>query len=126
MKVSDIAKKMIGVICGLCALLAVGSIVYYRSLACLSFILGVLLGMLLNIVKVIMLDRVVSKITDMEADKAGNYATIQQFLRFLLTGVVLVVSAVLQSINIWGTVAGIFTFHIATFSMKYFITNKKE
>lgn len=126
MRLSDIAKKMLWILCILFVILMVAGIAYYRSFAFFPFALGAFLGVALNIFKVIMIDRITKKIVDMEKGKASNYATVQHFLRFLLTGVILVLSAVLPFINIWGAAAGVLTFPIATFSVKHFTDHAKH
>jgi len=120
MKLSDIAKRMILVIGISFLVLIAAGIAYYRSFAFLPFALGAFLGTALNVYKVIMLDRTVKKVAGMEKEKAGNYVTVQRFLRFLLTGIILVLSALLTFINVWGAAAGVLTFQIAAFFIKNF------
>ena len=124
MKINPIAKKMILVLCILLVIIIVASGVYYRSFAFLPFAIGASLVVALNIVKVIMLDRAVDKALNMtEASDAGNYIRVQYFLRFILTGAVLVFAATSPYINLWGAVTGIFTMPIAAYSMKLFLGN---
>ena len=118
MRLSDIAKRMIKVICIFLLLLIAASAAYYRSIAFLPFAAGASLGVALNVLKVILLDRAVSKAVRMEKERAGNYIRIQHFLRFLLTGGVLVAAALLPFISIWGAAAGICTLQIALFFAK--------
>jgi len=124
MKLNDIAKKMIFVLCILLAVITVGSAIYYRSLAFLPFATGALLVVALNIVKIVMLDHAVDKaLTMTEGKSAGNYMRVQYFLRFILTGAVLVFAATSPYINLWGAVAGVFTMPVAAYSMKIFYGN---
>ena len=116
---SDISRKLLFVLVALLLLLILISIAYYRSLSFLPFAAGAFLGFLANALKVIMLDQTVRISVSMEANKAGNYVRIQYFLRMLLTGLVLVLSAFLPFINIAGAVAGILTLHVALLLMKY-------
>ena len=118
MRLSDIAKRMMRVIGVLLLLLVAASAVYYRSLDFLPFALGALLGVALNVAKILLLDRSVSRITHMEKEGAGNYIRFQHFFRFLLTGLVLLLAALVPFINIWGAAAGIFTLQIAVFFAK--------
>jgi len=120
MKLSNMAKRMmLIVIISLFALIA-GSVIYYRSTAFLPFAYGAFLGTALNAAKIIMLDRTVKRVVAMEALQAGNYARVQHLLKFLLTGLVLVVAAVVPFINIWGTASGVLSYQIAVYSLKYF------
>jgi len=121
MKLNDIAKKMIFVLCILLVVIIATSAVYYRSFEFLPFAIGTSLVVALNIIKVIMLDRAVDKALAMtEGKDAGNYIRLQYFLRFILTGAVLVFAAVSPYVNLWGAVAGIFTMPIAAHLMRFF------
>jgi hypothetical protein len=114
MKLTGIAKKTIAALCALLLPLVAGSIVYYRSISFLPFALGALAGISLNIGKVLMLDRVVSKSVAMEADRAGNYIRAQYLLRLLLTGLVLFAAVSVSFIDLWGVAAGILMLPVAT------------
>ena len=58
------------------------------------------------------------KALTMEQKKAGNYVSIQHLLRFLLTGVVLVLGAILPQISLWGVAAGVLAFQLALYNIK--------
>ena len=118
MKLSAISKKVMKTLCALLLLLVAASAAYYRSFAFLPFAFGVLLGAAVNVLKVILLDHTVSKIVDMGAKSAENYVRFQHFLRFLLTGLMLLLSALLPFINIWGTAAGLCTMQVALFFVR--------
>jgi hypothetical protein len=106
---------------GISALVIVaGGIAFYRSLEALYFALGVILTSSLNVFKVILLERTVKKVADMEEPDVGkNYVRFQYLLRYFLTGMVLLAAGLVSVyvkppfINIWGAVAGIFTLQIA-------------
>ena len=115
---SDIAKRMMTVIGALLLLLVAASAVYYRSLAFLPFAFGALLGVALNVGKIIMLDRTVGKAVRMEQKDAGNYVRLQHFLRFALTGLVFLAAALIPFISIWGAAAGVCTLQVALFFTK--------
>lgn len=104
---------IIGLICIL------GSVIYYRSLAFLPFVFGVLLGSAVSIFKVFLLERTVDKALTMEGKHAGNYVSIQHILRLLLSGVVLFLGAVVPQISLWGVAAGIFSFQLAIYNVKF-------
>lgn len=121
MKINDIAKKMIFVLCILLVIIIVASVIYYRSFAFLPFAAGASIVVALNIIKVIMLDRTVDKaLTMTERKDASGYMRLQYFLRFILTGAVLVFAAVSPDdyVSLWGAVVGIFTMPIAAYYMK--------
>lgn len=96
-----------------------GSVIYYRSLACLPFVFGVLLGSVASIVKVFLLERTVNKVLAMEGKHAGSYAGIQYLIRLLLSGVVLFLGAVVPRISLWGVVAGILAFQLAVYNLQF-------
>jgi len=122
MRLSDIAKRMTTVMGALLLLLVAASAVYYRTMAFLPFAFGASLGVALNVVKIIMLDRTVGKALQMEQKGAGNYIRIQHFVRFLLTGAVFLLAALVPQISIWGAAAGICTLQIAVFFTKRGVT----
>ena len=115
---SDVAKKMTWVICALLLLLIAGGAVYYRSLEALPFAYGSLLGCGVNILRIFLLDRAVKKTVGMDPAQAANYVRLQYLLRFVLTGVVLVLAALVPLINIWGAAAGVLSYQVAALSLK--------
>jgi predicted PurR-regulated permease PerM len=123
MKISVTAKRMIlGILVSSLIFIAAGA-AYYRSYSVFPFAIGVLLMAALNILKVLMLERVVRKAVDMDDKKdASNFIRAQYLLRLLLTGIVLFIAATdkVPFVNLWGAVAGIFTMQIAAFSLKFF------
>lgn len=122
MKLSYLAKKMIFSILLIALLCIVSSAVYYRSLSFLPFMYGVFLGTLISVSKVFLLDHAVDKAITMEQNHAGGYMGLQYMLRFLLSGVALVVGAIVPQISLWGVAAGILAFQPAAYSLK--ITSK--
>lgn len=123
MKLSDLAKRMIITILIIVLACVLGSVLYYRSLDFLPFLFGAILGSLVSIVRVFLLERAVDKAVEMEKKQAGNYVTIQHLLRLLLSGLALVLGAIVPQINLWGVVAGILAFQLALYNLKF--TSKK-
>lgn len=119
MKLSDLAKRMIFTILTIALICILGSVIYYRSLAFLPFLFGVFLGSAVSIAKVFLLERAVDKALTMEGKHAGNYVGIQHILRLLLSGVALVLGAIVPQISLWGVVAGIFAFQLAIYNVKF-------
>jgi len=118
MGLSAIAKRVLAVMGAMLLLLIAASAAYYRSLDFLPFALGALLGVALNVVKVLMLDKTVNRAVQMEKARAGNYIRIQLFLRYVLTGLVFLAAALIPFINIWGAAIGVCTLQIALFFAK--------
>jgi hypothetical protein len=96
-----------------------GSAVYHRSLDFLPFVFGTLIGSAVSIAKVFLLERAIDKALTMEKKHAGNYVGIQHFLRLLLSGVVLVLGAIVPQISLWGVVSGMLAFQLAIYSLKF-------
>lgn len=115
MNVSDISKKMISLIIIIGLLSIFASVIYYRSLDFLPFLLGVVLGSLVSITKVYLLRRAVDKTMTMDKAKAGNYVSLQHLLRLLLSGAALLLAALVPQINLWGTIIGILAFQLSLY-----------
>ena len=109
MRLSALAKKLIMTILIIAVASILGSVIYYRSLAFLPFLFGVLLGSAVSIAKVLLLERAVDKALTLGAKQAGNYIGFQHLLRLLLSGVVLVLGALAPQISC-GCGHGIFAF----------------
>lgn len=119
MKLTDLTKRMISTILIIAFICILISALYYRSLKFLPFLSGVLLGSAVSIFKVYLLEHTVNKALTMEKSKAGGYASIQHIIRYLLTGVVLYLGAVVPQISLWGVTAGIFAFQLAAYNLKF-------
>jgi hypothetical protein len=119
MKLSDLTKRMIVSISIIALICIFGSAIYYRSMDFLPFMYGVFIGSLVSIVKVFLLEHAVDKAITMEQKHAGNYVGIQHMLRLLLSGAVLVLGALVPQISLWGVAAGVLTFQLATYSLKF-------
>ena len=119
-KLSRPAIKMILAICLSSLAFILGGIIYFRSIEALPFALGVIFAAVFNIIKVSMLVRTVKTTAKFTDEAAGrNYALLQFFLRYMLTGLVLLVAALAPFLSLWGAIAGVFTLQIATLSLKY-------
>lgn len=119
MKLSKIAKNVVITICILSALIIAGAVIYFRSLSCLPFVFGVLLGSGAAVSKALILDKTVDTALKKEAKAATNYTLLSQTLRMLLTGGVLILAALVPGIEIWGTAAGVLTFQAAIYLQRF-------
>jgi len=129
MKLSKNAKRMLLLISAASLLFIVigmvaGAICHIPDLM-FPFALGVAMIGAVNCLKIVMLERAVLKAIDM-SEGAKGYIGGQYLLRFLLTGVVLVVAATQDFVSLWGAVAGIFTLPIAAFGLKFFIARDEK
>ncbi len=115
MKISALTKRMVLAILVTAAVCIFLSVLYYRSLAFLPFMFGVVLGSAVSIAKVYLLERAVDKALSMEKKSAGVYVSLQHLFRLLLTGVALLIGAVVPQISLWGATAGIMAFQISLY-----------
>lgn len=115
MKISNLAKRMTRTILIISVLFIVASVIYYRSLAFIPFLLGTILGTAVSIWKVFVLEQAVDRALAMDKKKAGNFVGLQQLLRLFITGVVLLLGAVVPQISLWGVAAGIIAFQLALY-----------
>lgn len=123
MKISNLAKRMTRAILIISVLFIVASVIYYRSLAFIPFLLGTLLGTAVSIWKVFVLEQAVDRALAMDKKKAGNFVGLQQLLRLFITGIVLFLGAVVPQISLWGVAAGIIAFQLALYLEQ--LINKK-
>ena len=119
-KLSGTAKNMILVICILAAVFIIASAIFYRSFAFVPFAIGVLMGAGTSVVKIILLNRIIERAVAGDPQVTGRGFTGQYFLRFVLTGVMLLVAAVVPFISLWGAAAGILTLPLSAYSMHFF------
>lgn len=116
---SGLAKRMTVTIIGIASASILVSAIYYRSMAFLPFLLGILLGSAVSIAKVFLLERAVDKVLKMEQKHAANYIGVQHIMRLLLSGVVLFLGAAIPQISLWGVAVGILAFPLATYGIKF-------
>ena len=84
------------------------------------YALGVLLTSALNVLKVVLIEKQSQRVMGMDDPKTGkHYITFQYFIRYILTGLVLVAAALVPFIGLWGAIIGILTMQIAAFSIKF-------
>lgn len=74
----------------------------------LAYAKGLAFGTIFSVLKWILLERSIKKSLDMAPNAASAYISLHYMLRYLLTGVVLVVSALEPSINLYAAIIGIF------------------
>ncbi len=81
----------------------------------MGYLKGVCFGTLFSILKLQLIDRTFNKIVHMPPKRAQSYSLINYVARYVLTGIVLLVSALEPSIHILGTVVGLLTMKLAVF-----------
>lgn len=118
MTLSNIAKRMILTISIVSVGAIIASFIYYRSLAFLPFMIGVVLGSLTSIGKVILLERTVNASLSMDKKDVGKYVSLQHLIRLFLSGAVLLLGALIDGISLWGVAVGILAYQIGAYSTK--------
>ena len=120
MKLSEMAKRMVLVIIIIIPLLLIVAAVltFLHITEFLPAALGVVFGASISILKVIMIDRLVKRVPAMEPGKAANYVRIQHFLRFGLTGILLVAAALAPFVDLLAAAAGVLSFQAALLLMR--------
>ena len=90
-------------------------------------ILGVAFGAAAGFISFEILFRTVEKVTEMEPDQAKTYATSRYWLRLLCYIIVFLLAVLIDGVNEWGTIFGIFAFNFV-FSIASFVNRigKKE
>lgn len=128
-RVSETAAIMSGAICVLVVFfLAAGHLViklFYGFEQPLPYTLGLLLGGLLSVSKVILLEKSLEHSLDMEGKKAQGYAGLQATLRYLLTiGVFLLVFLFPHVFGLFGAIIGVLSLQGAAY-LTNFVLNKR-
>lgn len=76
---------------------------------------GIIFGTLFAVLKLVLLERTLSKSVDMPKGNAQNYARLHYTLRYFLTIVVLAVAAIEPSISLLGVVLSLITMRPAAY-----------
>lgn len=83
------------------------------------FAKGLAFGGIFSILKVKLMESTMKKAVKKDPAKAQAYASLHYFLRYLLTGIVLVIGALEPSISLLGTVIGILSLKLAAYLQGY-------
>lgn len=73
----------------------------------MSWTLGISFGLIFSLLKLKLMQNTLAKAVTMPEGKAQKYANVQYMIRYILTGVVLVVAALEPSINLLGVFFGL-------------------
>lgn len=91
----------------------------------LSWTFGMLFGLVFAILKLKLMENTFTKALQMPEAKAQKYANVQYMIRYVLTGIVLVVAALEPSINLLGVFFGLFSMKAAVY-MQLLLDKKRE
>jgi hypothetical protein len=81
----------------------------------LEYVKGVAFGTIFSILKFRLMEITIRKSIQMPQTKAHNYALRNYMIRYILTGVVLLVAAMQPGIHLVGTVIGLLTLKMSVF-----------
>lgn len=113
-KLSDTSKQIILFMIAI-ALVFMGIGAFIISSGKVPYIKGLLFGTIFSILKLILLEKTLNKAMDMNIKNASNYTRLHYSLRYFLTGVVLVVAALDEGMNLIGTIIGLLTLRISVY-----------
>jgi hypothetical protein len=80
-----------------------------------SWTKGVLFGLLFSLLKFKLMEMTFNKAVTMSEARAKNYATMHYILRYVLTGIVLLIAALEPGIHILGVFAGLISMKAAAY-----------
>lgn len=86
----------------------------------LDFTLGIIFGLVFAILKLMLMKNTIRKAITMTEAKAQKYANGQYMIRYILTGVVLVVAALLSTTFLLGTFLGLMSMKVAAYTQLAF------
>lgn len=91
----------------------------------MSFTKGILFGLIFSILKLSLMKHTIEKAVMMPEGKAQKYTNVQYMIRYILTGIVLLVAALEPSIDLIGVFFGLLSMKVAAY-MQFFINKRNE
>lgn len=90
-----------------------------------AFTIGLAFGLVFSILKLMLMKNSIKKSITMPEAKAQRYANVQYMIRYLLTGIVLLVAALEPTINLLGVFLGLLSMKVGAY-MQLFVIKKNE
>lgn len=90
-----------------------------------GYTIGILFGLVFSILKLMLMENSIKKAVTMPEAKAQTYTNVQYIIRYILTGIVLVVAALEPSINLLGVFIGLISMKVAAY-MQIFVIKRKQ
>ena len=91
-----------------------------------SYTKGLLFGLIFSILKLLLMKNTIRKSVLMPEAKAQKYANVQYLIRYVLTGIVLVIAALEPSISILGVFIGLISMKIAAYLQLFTIKRNEK
>lgn len=124
MVLSDTSKSIMVCIVAVSAV-ALGVGVFFAADAWVYF-KGLAFGTIITLLKTVLLERTVNKALDMNKHKADSYMRLHYMLRYTITGVVLVVAALEDSISLIGLIIGLLAMRPAVYIVSWRMNNNQK
>lgn len=86
-----------------------------------SMILGIAFGTAAGFITFEILFKTAEKVSSMDAEQAKSYAVSRYWIRLFCYVIVFLLAVLIEGVNEWGTIFGIFTFN-AIFSLASFVS----
>ena len=90
-----------------------------------AFTIGLVFGLVFSILKLMLMKNSIKKSITMPEAKAQRYANVQYMIRYLLTGIVLLVAALEPTINLLGVFLGLLSMKVGAY-MQLFVIKRNE
>lgn len=123
-KMSDTCKRLSAVIAvlGLVALIVglffAGNKIYW--------IVGIVLGTAVSLVKVYMLEKTLNRAVDMDPKNANNYTRANYTMRLVVSVVIVVLACVVEQVNVIGVLIGLLLVQPAAYITNFITANKEK
>ena len=90
-----------------------------------AFTIVLAFGLVFSILKLMLMKNSIKKSVTMPEAKAQRYANVQYMIRYLLTGIVLLVAALEPTINLLGVFLGLLSMKVGAY-MQLFVIKRNE
>lgn len=124
MKLSIQAKRMLQVIVLINLISAAVFLLYYRSAEVIPCLLGLLLGGVTSVGRVILLEKTVNRVVGQKA--SGGFAQISYLSRFGLALIALLIGAMEERVSLLGVVIGVLSYQIGAYSLVSTLSDKQN
>lgn len=115
MKLSVEAKRMVGVVLIVGLLGSIAGLAYYRSVKALPYLLGLGLGSVASLIRVILLERTVNKV--IYENKSKGIVQMSHLGRLAIAFIAMLMGALVEGISLVGVIVGVFSYQLASYSL---------
>ena len=124
LNISDTAKKLIlGTVCVAVALSIIGS---FFVTAKLEFFFGAFTLIAVNVVKIVLMERAITRSADMDVKGATLYTRAQYTMRYFMTLIVMVLIATMSVSALYGAIVAMLGMPVASYAMRFIMRKEIE